>query len=104
MNDDLNMAKVCGMEGCRRVPEVYCECKTNNYYCLQHFLIHIKRIGKNHVSAALFIAVDQSLKEKLIKGINSKWQLLEKAKIEMKKRCSEKLNLLSKNIKVWLKK
>ena len=98
------MAKACGIEGCKKIPEFYCECKTNNYHCQKHFFSHMKNIGGNHISSALFISVDPDLKGKLIKGINSKCQLLEKAKIEMQKRCNEIIELTIQKYRNAIKK
>ena len=83
------MAKICGIEGCKKIPEFYCECTTKTYHCQRHFCLHVKKVGKTHNSGPLFVLVDRELKEEFIKGINFKYQVLEKAKIEMKKRCSE---------------
>ena len=83
------MAKICGIEGCKKIPEFYCECATKTYHCQRHFCLHVKKVGKTHNSGPLFVLLDRELKEKFIKGINFKYQVLEKAKIEMKKRCNE---------------
>ena len=64
----------------------------------------MKNIGGNHISSALFISVDPDLKGKLIKGINSKCQLLEKAKIEMQKRCNEIIELTIQKYRNAIKK
>ena len=98
------MSKVCGMEGCKKQPEMYCECTKDKYYCLHHFLIHVKRIGQNHISGSLFVLVNRDLRQNIIKGINARYQLLEKAKIELKKRCNETIEFAIKRYKIATKK
>ena len=98
------MAKVCGIEGCKKIPEFYCECTTETYHCQTHFYLHVKRIGKTHNTGSLFVLVDRDLKEKFIKGINFKYKVLEKAKIEVKKRCSEIIEYTIQRYKNVIKK
>ena len=83
------MDKVCGIEDCKGLPEVACECKTNNYFCQKHLLNHMIKQGKAHTFTPLFVQIEGEAKEKLIKGITLKYQDLEKAKLEMKKRCND---------------
>ena len=83
------MAKVCGIEGCKRLPDVYCECTTNNYFCQKHLFNHMIKQGTTHNFTPLFVQIEGEIKERLIKGITLKYQNLKKAKLEMKKRCNE---------------
>ena len=73
----------------QEVAELYCECKTDNYFCLKHSMNHIKQIGKFHNVSPLFITVEGELKEKAIKGITSRCASIPKAKLDMKNKCRE---------------
>ena len=87
------MDKVCGIQGCMKIPELYCECKTNNYYCPKHSISHLKQMGKLHYLIPLFISIEGELKENTLKGITLKHAFLVKTKLKMKKRCSDIIEL-----------
>ena len=64
------MARACGIEGCKKIPEFYCDCEKNNFFCPKHSKLHIKKIGQNHNFSHLTFVVEDDLKEKYLKGID----------------------------------
>ena len=83
------MDRNCGIEGCERPAEFCCDCANNNYLCVEHVGIHIKKIGAHHGFVPLSIYVEDYLKEKLIEGINDKFALIANIKSEITNSCKD---------------
>ena len=83
------MARVCETEGCKKVPEYYCECVRTKFFCPKHIALHIKKIGQNHSFNALIFEVEDNQKEMYLKGIDVRCKLLSELKSKIKKSCSE---------------
>ena len=94
------MAKRCANEGCKKLPKLSCECKINNYFCSEHFIVHMDKIGNAHNSTALFMTVEGDLKENIIKGIDGKCRLIARAIIETNKRCAEIIEFAIKKCRI----
>ena len=83
------MAKNCGVGECLSVPEFYCDCERNNFFCRDHLQIHSREMGESHAILPLTFVIEDEMKEKVIKGINLRCKLIEKIKAELNKNCVE---------------
>lgn len=82
------MLKKCGVDRCKAIAEICCECKTNNYYCVEHIVNHIKKVG-HHMIYSNFIELKPEVSANLLKELAQKCKQILHTKHEMEKLCLE---------------
>lgn len=88
------MSKKCGIDGCKNLVEICCECKINNYFCVEHFVVHVKKVG-NHLIHSAFMEIKAEQANKTIKEINHRLRQISFIKSELNKFSSELISFVT---------
>ena len=90
------------MDKCKSVSEICCECKTNNSFCVEHIVGHIKKIG-HHMIYSNFIELKPEVSQSLLKDLSHKCKQIIQTKSELERFRAEIFNFVSTKCKIVLK-
>lgn len=82
------MNKKCSFQSCKKLVEISCECKQSHYHCVDHFVLHVKKVG-NHLIHSTFMELKPEYSKKFLKELNQKCTQLAQCKKELKRFCNE---------------
>ena len=87
------METKCSSAKCKNIAETYCNCKISNYFCQEHIVLHMKKVGA-HLFNSVCRELDDKLKNDILKAISTKLKLMDLIKNEAKKALLEGIDTL----------